>query len=125
MPGDEHWKYIRGTARHYSISTHGRVRANTYKIRDALGRVRWYEERMLEPKPRADGREGLWCKLAMYGRKRQVNVARLVATHFLYQPTNKTRLVCMDGNPENCHLSNLEWRSNESVSRHNKRQTHV
>ena len=111
---EEYWKFIRGTLRRYSVSNHGRIRSNAYRIRRANGSVRWYEVGYLEPKPRTDDRKGLWCKLKVHGRARQINVGICVAEHWLYKPIRGGTVVWLDGNHENCHVSNLAWRPNES-----------
>ena len=113
MTSEEHWKFIRGTLRRYSVSNYGNVRRNAYRVRGALGVVRWYEEAPLYPAVRKDDRKGLWCKLRVHGRVRQINVGRCVADHWLYAPIRKKELVWLDGNHENNHLSNLAWRVHE------------
>ncbi len=101
---------MQGTVKRYSISNHGRLRRNAYSKRNSLGYVRYLQTQLLEPQPRTDNREGLWAKLrAPDGRLRQVNIGRLVATHFLYVPVGNPELHYINSNKEDCHLANLEW----------------
>ena len=105
----ERWRYVRGTYKRYSISTYGRIRSNLYRQRNSLGSLRYLQPQQLDPKPRTDNREGLWCKIVVNRRKRQVNIARLVATHFLYVPVGNPKLRHINGDKEDCHVANLEW----------------
>jgi len=77
----------------YEIGNHGTVR--TVKIKK-------------ERKPRLWGK-GKIVEMFRDDKMHSRGVALLVAKHFLQNPHNRKRVKCLDGNPENCYVQNLEW----------------
>lgn len=45
----------------------------------------------------------------LQGKKRNKHIHRLLATHFIPNPTNKPHVNHIDGNKQNNSLTNLEW----------------
>ena len=56
--------------------------------------------------------------LSLNGKREQLTIHRLVATHFLPNPANNPIVNHIDGNKHNNHISNLEWVSAEGNAQH-------
>ena len=108
---DETWKRIgsdvldtKGT---YECSTYGRVRC-----------VKGGDKRIIDgadQQPRGDVRFSFTLK---NGQRREILNNVLTAKVFIPNPDNLPLVNHMDGNPSNCHVSNLEWITHKGNSVH-------
>jgi hypothetical protein len=102
----EKWAIIVGTEGRYSISDHGRVRANWRDVpqRNSKKRLRIDEPHMLTPYLHTTS----YLRVSL-GRKNYRYVHRLVALAFIPNPENKPFVDHIDGDRTNNVLSNLRW----------------
>jgi hypothetical protein len=84
---------------------------DTYAI-DEAGRV-WSKKRQIYVKHYIDHkgypRAGLWAKVDGKWTQKNKQVHRLVAETFIPNPDGKPVTNHIDGDPMNCHVTNLEW----------------
>ena len=105
----EIWKEINGYEGIYEVSNHGRVRTHKDKITHSQRHgIRHWKQRILKPKSTKtrEPRVSLWKNK----RSKDYLVHRLVAEAFI--PNH------IDGNPENNHVSNLEWATYKENNNH-------
>lgn len=93
----EEWKPIEGFEGLYEISSYGRVKSFNVS---SSGKI-------LRPSPDSGGY--LRTSLTKDGKRKYVNVHRLVANAFLPRIDGKTCVNHIDGNKANNRLDNLEW----------------
>lgn len=107
---NEVWTDIKGYNGDYQISNYGRV----YSVKSGI---------FLSQKIKTnDGY--LTVKLYGNGKSKREYVHRLVALSFLSNPNGFPQVNHKDENPENNHVSNLEWcdsRYNNNYGEHNKK----
>lgn len=108
---DETWKRIEpdvlDTKGTYECSTYGRVRC-----------VKGGDKRIIDgadQQPRGDVRFSFTLK---NGQRREILNNVLTAKVFIPNPDNLPLVNHMDGNPSNCHVSNLEWITHKGNSVH-------
>ena len=100
---NEIWKDIEGFEGKYQISSHGRIKTISRKVK--FGKInRIIKEQLL--KPCSNGNGYLYVSL---GRCNNNYIHRLVATHFIPNPNNLPQVNHKDENPCNNCADNLEW----------------
>ena len=105
---EEFWKDIKGYEGIYEVSNHGRVRTHKDKTTHSVRHgIRHWKQRILKPKTTKtrEPRVALWKDK----KSKDYLVHRLVAIAFIPNP---------DGNPENNHVSNLEWATYKENNNH-------
>lgn len=93
---EEIWKDVAGYEGLYQISDHGRLKRVSTKGSDKIIRP-YQKDKYLKTE--------LWKD----GKRKKVFVHRLVAEHFLPNPAHFPQVNHKDENPENNHVSNLEF----------------
>lgn len=91
----------------YEISSDGIIRSKGRTNVDTLGRTRTWKGQILNPDIAPNGYYRV--TLARSGKKKQVYLHRLVATHFIPNPENKPQVNHKDGDKLNNSIDNLEW----------------
>lgn len=110
----------------YQVSNFGRVRSldrGMYVRQDRYKKARWVNRKGKLLNLNKDGKGYLMVRLCAFGTVKQIMVHRLVAIHFVANPTSKPVVNHIDFNPLNNHASNLEWcsiRENNMHSIHRK-----
>ena len=107
----EVWKDIIGYEGQYQISNYGRVRA-------LLNNHREIRKRPLIRKARINRDGYLYLNLTKNSVARTYKIHRLVATHFIENPENKTDVNHKDGIKTNNHFLNLEWNTKKENFNH-------
>jgi hypothetical protein len=100
------WKKIEGWS-NYEVSDCGMVRRIACTIRYPQGFDCFYKERLIKPEKTRSGY--LRVTLSEFNKQKRYMVHRLVALHFLKNPSRKPHVNHIDGNPSNNNASNLEW----------------
>lgn len=103
---EEIWAEIPGTSGRYSVSTHGRVRANWITVPRRGEPVQRVAEipKLLSPWVHTTG----YWRVSL-GRKNKHYVHRLVAAAFVPNPENLPQVDHVDGNRLNANAENLRW----------------
>lgn len=96
---EEIWKDIEGFEGRYQVSNLGNVKSLRYGGR--------YEVRNLVPKVNNKGYE--WVELFNNGKKKCIQIHRLVASAFIPNPEGYPIINHKDENPRNNCVDNLEW----------------
>lgn len=101
------FKDVKNYEDYYEISETGIVRSKDRVCVDSLGRKRFRKGVVLNPDIAQNGYYRV--TLAKDGKRKQVYLHRLLATHFLENPKNLPQVNHKDGNKLNNSLNNLEW----------------
>lgn len=101
------WKDVEGFEDAYKISDNGEVWSKDRTCVDSLGRKRFRNGMKLNPDIAPNGYYRV--TLAKNGKKTQKYLHRLLAEHFIDNPSNLPQVNHKDGNKMNCSLNNLEW----------------
>lgn len=112
----EIWKDVEGYEDYYQVSNFGRVRS---KDRLRSNGDRGYckvKGKILKNAKNELGYHILG--LSVNGNRKMVKVHRLVAKAFISNPERKPFVNHMDGNPQNNHVSNLEWCTQKENMQH-------
>ena len=108
---ERQWKPIRGYEGLYEVSDYGDVRSLDREViqgaRGGSSSTHIYKGQMLKPRKQYNGY--MTVNLAKNGTFQRVSIHRLVGYHYLEKPSGKDCINHLDGNPENNHVSNLEW----------------
>lgn len=103
----EYWRPVVGYEGLYEVSNLGRIKSfDTYR-KGPNGSIRIYKGRIL--KPFINGRGYLQVTLSKNGTHKKFQVHRLVALHFLPNPSNLPEVNHKDENKLNNSVDNLEW----------------
>lgn len=111
----EVWQSVKGYEGIYEVSTYGRVKSLTRKIRSRYGCQRVVKGKVLYRKPRKNYIQVELCKK---GVRTQYLIHRLVANAFLPNPENKPQVNHKDGDKSNNNLQNLEWVTQSENQKH-------
>ena len=106
----EKWKLIKGFDSLYEVSSSGRVRSLTHKVK------KWNGERTVKGKEKTPAtlESGyLYVDLYKDGRRTRFTVHRLVALAFIPEVKGKPFVNHIDGDKRNNAVSNLEWVTNQ------------
>jgi len=104
----EIWKPVPGYEGFYSVSNHGRVRREKTNSNTRKGRLLKLNTSSRYP------RVSLW----KHGEQETAYVHRLVAAAFLGPEPDGHEVNHIDGNPENNHVSNLEYVTTQGNAQH-------
>lgn len=104
---DEIWKDIKGFEGYYQISNHGRVKSLAREVNARHG-LRIIKESIRTPIYNSRSKS-FSIILAVKEKKKHYRVDSLVAEAFLFNPCNLPKLVHLDGDRTNDHISNLEY----------------
>lgn len=90
---------------------------NTYQVSNT-GKVRNKKTGLLlSPQYNKKGYQYVWLSYSHTGKIKWY-IHRLVAKHFIENPTNKPQVNHIDGNKQNNNVDNLEWCTNEENQIH-------
>lgn len=98
----ETWKDIIGFEGYYQVSNLGNVRSL-----DRFDGVNYRKGQIIKPTLKFNGY--LQVGLRKHMKRKYVSVHRLVATHFIDNPKNKSQINHIDCNKQNNKVDNLEW----------------
>lgn len=109
------WRDVPGLGGAYSVSTDGRVRSNPHVIVKRNGAKQTVYGRELKPGRCTDG----YLTVKIRGKSEYVH--RLVASSFLYRPSDEFEVNHKDENKQNNNVSNLEWVTHQQNCDHGTR----
>ena len=104
------WKSVVGYGeygKYYEVSSCGQVRSVDRIINNARGYKSRLKGQMISLCP--DGRGYVTMILWNHGKRKQVNVHRLVALAFIENPDNRDQVNHINGDPKDNRVENLEW----------------
>lgn len=112
VPNHEVWRNCKGWESIYQVSNFGRIKRHEgFFIKTTMGRtMAVYKEEMIRTKridPAGYVRTSFW----MHEKAQHLLVHRLVAIHFVPNPTKEKQVLHIDDNPSNPHFNNLRWGS--------------
>ena len=109
----EEWKPVENYEDYYQVSNTGKVMSieKLCKIRGGSFRLR--PASLLQITNNSAG----YSRVYFVDRRYRL-VHRLVAQHFIPNPENKAEVNHIDGNKNNCHVSNLEWSTRSNNMKH-------
>lgn len=108
----EIWKDVVGYEGLYQVSNFGRVKSVGFFVKGTL----FKRDRILKPHKNSHGY--LQVDLRVNCIRKRYSVHRLVGFSFIPNPDNKPFINHWDANPENNHVSNLEWCTRSENSKH-------
>lgn len=116
----ERWKIIPGYEGYYEISSHGRVKALRRTVDCEDGDVRTYREKILCQAAHYGG-PYLFSALSKGGKRKQISIARTVASAFIGKPGKGQCVNHKNGIKTDNHATNLEWTTSSENSVHSHR----
>lgn len=116
----ERWKTIPGYEGYYEISDHGRVKALRRTIECEDGELRTYREKILCQASHYGG-PYLFSALSKEGRRRQISIARTVASIFHVKARKNNCVNHKNGIKTDNRADNLEWVTSSENSTHSHR----
>lgn len=102
----EIWKPIKGYESYYMVSNKSEVKRIETYVNHPNGGKKIVRERILKHYVSQGGYISI-CLSA--GKKKTLNLHRIVADAFIPNPENKKCVNHKDGNKHNCSINNLEW----------------
>lgn len=99
----EIWKDIEGYNGYYQVSNKGNVRAMYFKNNKVFKK----QERLLKSVTNKNNR--VYISLYKDGKRKNIQIHRLVAIAFIPNPDQLPEVNHIDGNPSNNNANNLEW----------------
>ena len=116
---DEVWKDVQGYEGLYQVSNFGRIKS-LERVVKWFARNHWCErfdcEKILSQEKNTTGYKTI--KLFKDGKKKKLNVHRLVAVAFIPNPEKKETVNHKDGDRTNNNVSNLEWATYSENNQH-------
>lgn len=112
----EIWKDIQGFEGLYQVSNHGRVKSLKRVLIRSNGRNQIINERFLSPRPSKKGY--LRVALMFYQKRIDSKIHRLVAIHFLDNPSHYKEVNHKNGIKSDNRVQNLEWCSRSQNVQH-------
>lgn len=114
----EIWLPIKGYEGIYEVSNHGRVKSLERDILRSNGTTHRRKERILSS-GLFKGHRYRFVILSINGEQTKEYVHRIVATHFIGEPSgDRNHVNHKDGNRVNNHVDNLEWVTHAENMRH-------
>ena len=107
MEQQEIWKPIRGWEGFYEISNLGKVKSLDRWYFSKSGRHIHVKEKIL--KACCDSKGYPFVLLSKNSKTKTTYIHRLIAEHFIPNPTNKPEIDHIDTNPLNFSIKNLRW----------------
>lgn len=104
----EIWRDILGYEGLYQISNYGNVMSLNYRRQGFAKQLT----------AKCSNTKRLWVELAKDGVRKPVLIHRLVAEAFIPNPNGYPQINHKDGNPQNNHVDNLEWCTQEYNIQH-------
>jgi len=109
------WKDIEGW-KNYEVSDCGQIRRKACMITYPQGFQCFYKQRLLKPEILRNGYQRITVSEGNLQKRYMVH--RIVAMHFISNPTGKPYVNHIDGNKVNNRASNLEWCTPSENERH-------
>lgn len=106
------WKEIKEIDKRFTVSDTGLVKRLAGELTDSIGRIKFYPEAIIKPRPGATG----YMRVTLSGKDYYVH--RLVALAFLDNPLGKPEVNHKNGNKTDNRVSNLEWATKLENCRH-------
>lgn len=106
LPG-EIWKDVTDYEGFYQVSNLGRVKSLSRPVLGKCNSIKMLPESILRQSCKKD--RYLHVTLGRNGKKRNFDIHRLVAIHFVENPENKPQVNHKDGDKKNNQSTNLEW----------------
>lgn len=113
---NEIWKPIIGYENTYSVSNYGRVRRETKKVINSIGKTRVIKGRVLKNK--INRNNYCYVALSLNGEVKWFFNHTLVAKAFIDNPNNYPVVNHIDENPRNNFVDNLEWTTYSGNAKH-------
>ena len=119
----EIWKDITDYEGHYQVSNLGNIKALYREFIGQNGVIKKYPERLLKPDEYCTSKVKYQrVTLSKNHKTKRFQVHRLVATHFIDNPTNKPFVNHIDNDGLNNKVTNLEWVTHSENMIHAQKQ---
>ena len=113
----EIWKDINGYEGIYQISNTGRLKS-LKRLFIRKNNINPYNKEEIILKLQNNGKGYLFIRLSKNSKHKYYYIHRLVALHFIDNPSNKPAVNHKDGNKSNNNVNNLEWVTNSENQIH-------
>lgn len=116
---EEIWKDIRGYEGYYQVSNTGKIKSLDRLVKWKNNKNRIARGKILSPRKQINYNYiHIAFVLQKDGIPKETNLARTVAKAFIPNPENKPCVNHIDNNPQNNHVSNLEWVTYKENTQH-------